>query len=294
MNNKKLAAMWSWSLLFNVVCSESALLDKPIPAEHHTQARLRFSMEDCVEYALVNSRTYGQEKLEVLRSKLEVETQRLALDPLLTFNNSQNLEDRSNRNHSIQLSKDWHGGWNTRLSAGKSSSNGQDDTVSRTVRISKELLKGGWSLETRLALDNSLVELLIRTNALQKKRRELVFQVRKKYYEVLRNLETLNIRKLNLQRSEKNLENAIEREEPMDIATARLDVPSNELAVLNSEMSIAKSIDELKLLIGLEVQRDLEVIPDWTFQYLAIDWAADRQWSLENNEDFLQCRAQYR
>lgn len=283
MSDKQLLVLWLCLLMLKAVCSNTSLKSK----DDHAHATLWFSMEDCVDYALKHSRSYGREQLEVLSSKLEVETQRLALDPSLTFNNNQNLEDQSLRNNSVQLSKDWHGGWNTRLSARKSSSSGHDDTLSRSVRLSKELLKGGWSLETRVALDNSLVDLLVRTNILQKQRRELVFQVRSKYYEVLRNLETLNIRKLNLLRSEKNLENAIEREEPMDIATARLEVPSSELAVLNSEMSIAKSVDELKLLIGLDVERDLKVTPDWKFGYLAIDWAVDRKWSIDNHEDFI-------
>jgi outer membrane protein TolC len=243
--------------------------------------------QECIEYALQNSPTFKSQALEQKAAELNHRIEEVALDPALTFNANRDQEDPVSHSESLNLSKRWHGGWRATGTLQSSDTSESTTSSSRSISISKALLKDGSQLETRRVLDNALVTLLQRNNTLELERRRLVTNVKKQVYRTLRSMETLKIQQLRLDRAKRNLEHAIERDEPMDIATAKLEVPSSEIQLLNAQINIQNNLDNLKVTMGMPLSGNLQLKALTPFDFIAFNLDEDISWSLDNHETLL-------
>ncbi|MBF0196805.1 MAG: TolC family protein [Planctomycetes bacterium] len=253
----------------------------------YSENRLELTIDECVAYALEHSPDFAIKKLKKASQELDVQAERAALDPVLKLQTGKQFNEPDSHNSSIGVEKTFHGGWDLGVQASNRSSQSGQKILRRSITLSKALLKNGSVLESRQSLDNSLVALLMQNNTLSLAARELTFQIKKQAYGILRTMETLKIQKLRLERSQQNLKHAIEREEPMDIATAQLEVPSSEIRVLSAEMKIASDLDTLKVMIGMHPLQELNLVPEWNFAFSEFDLARDIPSSLETHEDHL-------
>lgn len=244
------------------------------------------SLDDAIRHALVHSPRYAQARLDLKLAELNKRIEAVKFDPVISGSTSA-TDEADTRSHTGTLSKRFHGGWNLSSSLSRSSSPGSDDDRAWTLSVSKELLKGGTLLETRDGWHDAVADLLKEVHSLRVAKRQLVLDVRKRYYSLERRRQTLRIQEFRLERARQNLEHALEREEPMDIAIAKLEVPRNEIQLLNLRQQMASDLDALKVLIGLDVTFDVGV-PELEMGALeSIDLGSDLPIMLDENEELL-------
>ena len=247
-------------------------------------------MEQCITYAGENSPAVRKLRLDLMNQQLQTKIERAAFAVGLKLDSS--YADEADSDHTrMTLSKDFLGGveLSTTLDANRDHLS-NDDSASFSVRLSKKILGGGTLLESRNLIDDSLVDETIALNNLSRQQRQLVLDVKRKYYQIIRDKRSLTIQQRRLERSRKNLEHAIEREKPLDIITARIEVPRNELTVVVAERAIQTGLDGLKVSIGMPVEEVLAIIEEFEFQAVETDAATDLAYAIEHHELFLNNR----
>jgi len=244
-----------------------------------------FTLQDCVDYALTNSPELAQLEIDVHSSKLATLIERAEFDFGLSANVEQRTEDGAD-NRSASITKRLWGDLDLSLSASHSEST-EENSDSYSLALSKTILGGGTIRASRLGVDNSVLDEAIYLNTAAQKRRELTYGTKRAYYRIIRAIQTLKVRELRLQRARKNLEHALAREEPLDIATARIEVPENEALVLQAKRSIESAYDALKELLGMVAAHEMGIEPSFEYRERAIDVEADIQHALENDESLI-------
>jgi outer membrane protein TolC len=115
----------------------------------------------------------------------------------------------------------------------------------------------------------------------------LIRDVRQRYHDTIRTRQTLVSNRLRLEQARRNLQLATAREEPLDMATAQVEVPQAEAAVLRGERAVLTAMDRLKETLGMPLDEPLAVVDDLPFEPVTIDLAADLAWCLESHEEVL-------
>ena len=254
-----------------------------------SESPIEMGLQECLDYARANSRSLKVSLLNYEKALMNVEVTLAALDPTLT-SSAKNDFEKDTHSGSLNLSKEFYGGWNLSAGVGASGADPGQDQVTTSLSLSKELLEGASVMEDRKALDDQLVNKVKEANRMRKNTRSVLFQIKRNFFRVLRNMETLTIQERRLKRSEKNLEHALEREEPMDIATAKLEVPSSELSVLSSKMTIQAALDDLKQEMGMSLTEELTLSKEFDFSFSELDFESDLQHCLTSHEDLLNAR----
>jgi outer membrane protein TolC len=171
---------------------------------------------------------------------------------------------------------------------------GIDDSATWSAEVSKKLLGGGSWLGSLAGVWNSELGEEIAANTLTAFSRSLVESVQQRYHDVIRARQTLVSHRLSLEQARRNLQLATAREEPLDIATAQVEVPQSEAAVLRGERAVLTALDRLKETIGMPLEAPLATVEDLPFAPVAIDMPADLAWCLEHHEDVLNQRLKIR
>lgn len=169
---------------------------------------------------------------------------------------------------------------------------GGEEVTDFSVNLSKTILGGGTFLESRLPLERAWINKAQEANRLSLEVRQLRLTVTRRYYAVVRNLLTLKLRVLQLENARRNLEVAIAKEDPLDIATAELRVPESELDVNTVERLIRSSTLDLQETIGLPVTQPLNVSTNLVYQVRPFSKEQDLLNALENHETILNARLQ--
>jgi len=251
------------------------------------------TLDACIRYALLNSRELAKLRITHQGQELTTAIRRGKFRYKLSADADHTVDERDS-GASVTLKRELPAGVTVSTTLRGDDGAGDSDSASAAVSISKVLLGGGSKAESMLEIDNSLVDELIAQNNLHKYERELVYQVKRSFYRVVRNYQTLRINELRLERARKNLEHAIERERPLDIATARIEVPENEASVLRARRQIDSAIDDLKILIGMPVKEDLVLDTAFTFAERDVELGGDVAFAHENHEAILNARLQRR
>lgn len=165
-----------------------------------------------------------------------------------------------------------------------------DDFTNYAINLSKTILGGGTFLESRLPVERAWIQEAQQANRLSLERRRLQLTVAQRYYAVVRNLLTLRLRILQLERARRNLEHAIAKEDPLDIATAELRIPESELDVITVERLIESSTLDLAETIGLPVSQPLQVSTNLTYEVRDFMVEEDLLFALQNHESILNAR----
>lgn len=168
------------------------------------------------------------------------------------------------------------------------------DSATWSAEVSKKLLGSGSWLGSLAGVWNSELGIEIAANTLTAFSRNLVRDVRQRYHNVIRTRQTLVSHRLRLEQARRNLQLAMAREEPLDIATAQVEVPQAEAAVLRGERAVLTALDQLKETIGMPLEASLTTADDLPFAPVIIDMSADLAWCLEHQEEVLNQRLKIR
>jgi len=257
-------------------------------------AQQAMTLEQCVDYALEHSRELAQLRITLGKQELTTKINRGKFRPTLTVSGDRESgDDRTGA--SASLKQELPAGFTATAAGSAENGDGGDaDSASLSLSISKVLLGGGSWGESLLEINNSLLSELIERNRVHRYERELVYRVKQNYYVLIRNHQTLRINEMRLARARKNLEHALERQRPLDIATARIEVPDNEAGVLRARRQIQSAEDNLKLLVGMDVEKEMAFDTAFDFSERAIDVQADIAFCVTNHEDIINAGLQKR
>ncbi len=196
------------------------------------------TLKNCTDYARNHSRELAKRRLALEGQELTTRIRRGKFRPTLSGSVDQGIEE-SDTSASASLKQEIPAGI-TATATGKASRQGSDDDETEnadlSIKLSKVLIGGGSWRESMLEIDNSILGEIVERNQVHKYERELVYRVKQDYYGLIRNHQTLRINELKLARSRTNLVHALERERPLDIATAQIEVPESEGRELIEQM----------------------------------------------------------
>lgn len=250
---------------------------------------LELDLESGLALAISQSPRHREALIQLEQAKLTELIQRAEHDPTLSASVDRQLEAET-RQHRATLNQSFYGGFNLSTSLAHSEKPLSNDERDWTLSVSKSLLKGGTWVETRQALMNSIRGALKQVNTYRLSRRRLLLDVRELYYDIEEKRQTLKIQELRLERAQKNLEHAIEKDEPMDIAIAKLEVPRNEISLLRSRMNLSNDLDSLKVLLGLPLDIEISVPPLTLPTPGEVELETDLAHMLKNHEDILNIK----
>jgi len=248
------------------------------------------TLADCVEYALEHSPVLAQRALDHEDRLLDVLIAKSDFDFAVDYGTAYDTGDEA-QNHQLTLRKKLLGNFDVATTGeiGRDHDTG-NDSASWSVRISKQILGGGSYLESRKQIDDAVIDTTIALNNISREKRRLVYLVKRQFYRVIREVQSLSIQERRLERAKKNLEHARERERPLDITTAEIEVPDNQLQVIRRERSIQAAEDALKELMGMEIEEALALDLDFNFALTQVEVREDIRYATENQEDFVNNR----
>jgi outer membrane protein TolC len=248
------------------------------------------SIEDCTAYALEHSPRLQRLLLEHEDQQLKTAVARATYLPRFLLDASHaNAADTDTARATMVLPTVSGFDLSTSIEADHDRDN-DADTAAYSVRLSKQILGADSARERRFVIEESLIDEAMALNQVTRQRRQLVLEVRQAFYQVIRDLQSLPVQERRLERARKNLEQALEREKPLDISTARIEIPANELAVLAAQRAIATGLDNLKVVVGLPVTDELQVREDFAFRLVQNRVADDLDYAAEHDEEFLNNR----
>ena len=246
-----------------------------------------WTVEEALTYALKNS-------LEIKKTELDLQDRRhfsalarAEFDPTIDANSGSDTHFDSVV-HSVKLSQDLPAGFTTSIS-GLHTRNNEDstDSTGMAFRLSKQILGGG-SLNSSLRnIRDTYTNELIQFNTLKRDKRRLTTDFMDAFYDLIKDSKALSISERRLEISKRNLEMAIERDDPMDIVSAKVQVPNDELKVISSRFLARSALDRLKVLMGLPPNTPFKIETDFEFALSQPDSTNDIKYAQENSEDFL-------
>jgi len=247
-----------------------------------------FSLIELQEFAETFSPNLAQQRLAYSNLVESVTIAKTKYDPVFQLRRGwQETDDpeRTTGNINQTLPADL----NLRLTARNETRN-EEDITNLAVNLSKTILGGGSFLESRLPIERAWIREAREANRLSLDQRNLRLTVAQRYYSVVRNILTLRLRKLQLERAKQNLEHAIAKEDPLDIATAELRIPESELDVLRVERFIESSTLELAETIGYPVDQPLTASTNLVYEVRPFALEKDLTFALSNHESILNAQ----
>ncbi|MEX2606936.1 MAG: TolC family protein [Kiritimatiellia bacterium] len=246
------------------------------------------SLSDYQIFALEHAPGLARQRLAYSNLVESVEIARAAYDPVFQVRRAwQETDDPGRTTGSI--SQTLPADLNARLTA-RTEERAGDEFNNYALSLSKTLLGGGSFLEGRLPLERAWIQEAKEANALSLEQRRLYLTVVQRYFSVVRNELTLRLRELQLERAKRNLEHAMVKEDPLDIATAELRIPESELEVLSAKRSIHSGLLELANTVGMPISQPIAVETELDFAVEPISVEEDLQYALENHEQILSAR----
>jgi outer membrane protein TolC len=292
---KKLFFIFSTLLLLSVSAQNKPTAIKSVskkePLTKATQANdsktKTWTVEEALNYAIKNS-------LEIKKTEISLQDRghfssiaRAEFDPTIDANSVSDTHFDSVV-HSVKLSQDLPAGFSTSVT-GAHTRNNEDatDSTGMAFRLSKQILGGG-SLNASLRnIRDAYTNELIDFNNLKRDKRRLTKDFMDAFYDLIKDTKALSISERRLEISKRNLEMAIERDDPMDIVSAKVQVPNDELKVISSRFLAKSALDRLKVLMGLSPSTSFKIDTDFEFALSQPDSSNDIKYAQENSEDFL-------
>jgi len=240
------------------------------------------------DYALQYSPTLERQRLTLSNRVDSVIRARSIFDPVFQVSREWRDEDDPGRG-TAQIRQTLPADIQATLSARYEEEDGAGFTR-YALDLSKTLLGGGSYAESMLPIRRAMIQEARQANTLSLEQRELMLRVTQRYYAVVRNLLTLQLRMLQLERAKTNLEHAKVKEDPLDIATAELRVPESELDVLRAERAIQEGLLDLKETIGKPMAELMTVQTQLVYDVRNVNIEADVQRALDSHERVLNAR----
>jgi outer membrane protein TolC len=251
------------------------------------------SLTQCVAYAEAHSRELQEQQLALDRQVLSTYITRgqYRTELGMSGNWSDASDDGTGR---VELKRAIPWGMDVSASYRDQFGDEGDDSATMAVNISKEVLGGGSRADSMLDIDNSLLDELERANLVHQERRKLAYRVRSAYYSVIRAHQTLTVSQRRLERTKRNLAVTRERENPLDIANAELDLPEAQASLVRSQREVQSALDRLKLVMGMEMDKSLRVREEINFERTQVDLQSDLAYCYGHHEELLNAELERR
>lgn len=245
------------------------------------------SLAACETYAISNSYALQRQRLATANSALNTVIAWQAFAPNLSAQAGHTrLDDDTITSSRVGINQPLPFG----LNAGAFTSATDNDTSAWSAEVSKRLFGAESWAGSMSSIWNSQLREIIAANQEERVRRHLIETVRRNYHNVIRRRQTLVSSRLRVEQARRNLELAQAREEPLDIASAQVEVPQSEAQVLSGEREVLAAIDQLKETLGMPLETALETDAALLFDPVAIDVIADLKWCLESHESIADQR----
>lgn len=248
-----------------------------------------WSLRDLQTYALENAPALARQRLGYRNLIEAVTIARTKFDPVFTARQEWQDDGTSGRT-SGSVRQTLPADLQLTASASVQDQGDSGDLTRFAIQLSKTLLGGGTLLEARLPIARAMINEAREFNRLSLEQRRVRFSVTRQYFDVIRSQQTLRLREMQLERAKLNLEHALVREDPLDIATARLRIPESELDVTAARRQIESGLLNLKTEIGFPLSDALHLEPDVHFAFESLTLEEDLAHALENHELLLNNR----
>ncbi|MBR0459926.1 MAG: TolC family protein [Victivallales bacterium] len=250
----------------------------------------KYSLQKCIEYGLEHSPSLDNSEITVHVRKLETVIQEAAFAFKLTASDSQSAQAGEN-NLNVTLAKELQNGFSVRTWVTSNRENGKGVTSNTlAAQLSKTILGGGSALETRYPLESAILDELAALNTYHRARRKLAQDIKIAYYGIISAQQSLLVKQRALENAKRTLAMTREREKPLDIITAEIRIPDNELSVNTAQRTIKNGLDNLKRLMGMPLDEPFDITGDFDFQLQNFDLEQDLVWARDNLETFLNNR----
>ena len=254
----------------------------------------KYSLQECIDYAMEHSPSLAKQNLTVLNQKLQTVIEKAAFDFRLSGGYTQHAQAGTG-DTAVTLSKGFENGFDVKGWVSSVRENGRGVTSSYVaVQVSKSILGSGRAAEAHYGLDASMLDEISTLNSYNRARRKLAQDVKVAYYGIIQSQQSLLVKERALKNAQHTLALTKEREKPLDIMTAQIRIPDNELSVNSAKRAIYNGLDSLKELIGMDVNEPFDITGDFDYQVNDKNLHDDLEYAQDNLETFLNNRLERR
>ena len=262
-----------------------------LPALLLAEETPKWTLQQCIDYALEHSPSLERQKLSTNSQSLQTVIEKAAFDWSLSASDNYSIENPNTNSATVGLQKDFQNGFKFKTTmSGSETEHSDNKSTTLAFQLSKQILGGGTALETKYNLEASLVDELISQNTLKRAQRRLILDVTLAYYTIIRAQQSLTVKQRALENAKQNLLITKEREKPLDILTAELRIPNNELSVNSAKRTIANGLDSLKELMGYDIAKPLDITGEFTYKVQTIVPENDLEFASDNLETIINNR----
>jgi outer membrane protein TolC len=252
------------------------------------QEREVMSLQDVKTYAIQHAPGLQRQRLTYSNRVESVVIAKAKYDPVLSVRRGWEEENDPGRTVGT-VRQTLPADLDAQFSAQIEERNGEEFTR-YALQLSKTILGGGSFKESRLPINRARILEAKEANNLSLEQRRLSLTLTRQFYQVLQNYLTLQLRQQQLAQAKINLEHAIIKEDPLDIATAELRIPEREQEMLSSRRAIEAGLLELKDTMGMPLETPMTVQTQLVFQVQPIDEETDLLTALSNHETIRNAR----
>lgn len=250
------------------------------------QDKKTWTIDQIIEYALKNSPNIKNSELSLENQVERSAIARATFDATLN-SSATSRTDGSSDTQNFSLNQPLPAGFEARVSGSHNRNDDDSDNTDLALTLSKQILGGGSLSSSLKEIRNSHTDELISLNSLKRSKRDLVRDVMLSFYSLIRATKSLDISLRRLETSKKNLEMAIAREDPLDISSAKINVPRDEISVIGDRVRLKNQLDDLQVLMGLPPEEDFKVETNFEFSLAEPNAKEDMKYAQQNSEDFL-------
>jgi len=259
----------------------------------------RLSLRDALKVAFRYNRLFLNTTENIIIANLNLLNAEsvfgVKLTPSVTENiaGSNTSTTTATESYDVSLNKRLITGADMALSARTTASDNSTNSYASnlTASLTQPLLRGAWPLVVTSGLvdaeRNSIVQELI----IEQQRQGLILQVISAYYQILNQIELVDINAKSLERVEKFLLATRERlkvglASQLDLLRAELQVSSQKQSLISAREDLRNREEAFNILLGLQADEKVELVDEIVYQPVELDMSKSISTALENRIDY--------
>ncbi|MHC5055408.1 MAG: TolC family protein [Planctomycetota bacterium] len=225
------------------------------------------TLEDCLGIARTGNLDVLSKTRVYAKTELDVSSARAAFLP--SFSGSASRDNESDTD-SATASVTQSTPWGTTVSASITNTNDHGPTVpsesTASITISQPLLAGFGTADGLAGLRKAGLAMDAERARFERVMQEVVYEVKRRYYEAQRQLATIGVREAAVGRAARLLEEAAFKRERglvtvLDYANAAIQHADREAALVSARRQLEDSLDELKAALNVPLETEITVTP---------------------------------
>lgn len=259
----------------------------------------RLSLKDAMKVALQYNRPFLNTREGITIANLNLRGAESGFETKLTPSFTGNIygnktaPSTSTEAYDLSLNKRFITGADIGLSAKTTASENTTNSYASnvTTSLTQPLLRGAWPLVATSFLVDAERNVLVQELIVEQRKQDLIMQVISDYYQMLNQIQLVDINTKSLERVEKFLMATRERlkvglASQLDLLRAEIQVSGQKQSLISAREGLRNKEEAFNILLGLQADEKVELVDEIVYQPVELDVSNSIVAALENRIDY--------